>query len=189
MRAGRIQAGPRLSHMASASDKYSAEALKCQCRGCSNCNTWRNNPTPKLVKWFRITGNRCGGDIRKRDWENYSCELCNGCYEASDTAEAQFPPGLGEPRPSPAAPSEESEEQVRTELDATRNELVAMQTQLRASSDRISTLENIVGDLTDQIRQMQGEIRRLQSNPSNIESSGESSHDSSGEYVNLTSHQ
>ena len=106
---------------------------------------------------------------------NYDCQFCNGCYEASDTAEAQFPPGLGEPRPPPAAPSEESEEQVRTEL--------------RVSSDRISALENSVGDLTDQIRQMQGEIRRLQSNPSNIESSGESSHDSSGEYVNLTSHQ
>ena len=175
--------------MASRPDQYSAALLKCQCHGCSYCNKWRNNKSPNDVKWFRITGNRCGGDIRKRDWENYSCELCNGCYEASDTAEAQFPPGLGEPRPSPAAPSEESEEQVRTEMDATRNELVAMQTQLRASSDRISTLENIVGDLTDQIRQMQGEIRRLQSNPSNIESSGESSHDSSGEYVNLTSHQ
>ena len=171
VRAGRIQAGPRLSHMASASDEYSASALKCQCRGCSNCNEWRTAGTVSAAAWFRRTGGRCGGAIRRKSWENYGCVFCNGCYEASDTAEAQFPPGLGEPRPSPAAPSEESEEQVRTELDATRTELVAMRTQLRASSDRISALENSVGDLTDQIRQMQGEIRRLQSNPSNIESS------------------
>ena len=89
---------------------------------------------------------------------NYDSQFCNGCCEASETAEAQFPPGLGEPHPLPAAPSEESEEQVRTELDATRTELVAMQTMLNVASDRISTLENIVGDLTEQIRQMQGEI-------------------------------
>ena len=96
---------------------------------------------------------------------NYDCQFCNGCYEASDTTGAQFRPGLGEPHPPPAPPSDEAEEQVRTELGATRTELVAMQTVLNVASDRISTLENIVGDLTDQIRQMQGEIRRLQSIP------------------------
>ena len=41
MRAGSIQAGPRLRNMASASDEYAASALKCQRRGCSNCNEWR----------------------------------------------------------------------------------------------------------------------------------------------------
>ena len=96
---------------------------------------------------------------------NYACQYCHGCYEASDAAEAQFRLGFGVPHPPPAPPSDEAEEQVRTELDATRTELVAMQTVLNVASDRISTLENIVGDLTDQIRQMQGEIRRLQSIP------------------------
>ena len=107
---------------------------------------------------------------------NYDCQFCNGCYEASDTAEAQFPPGLGEPRPSPAAPSEESEEQVRTELDATRTELVAMQTKLDIASDRISTLEDIVNQLNDAARQLQGETQLLQRSG---RYSGESSHDSS----------
>ena len=46
----------------------SVSMLKCQCHGCSNCNKWRNAGTPGNVKWFRSTGNRCGGDIRKKNW-------------------------------------------------------------------------------------------------------------------------
>ena len=79
-RAGRIQAGPRLPNMASRPDQYSASLLKCHCHGCSNCNKSRNNPTPNDVNWFRSTGNRCAGDIRRKNWENHRCPYCNGCW-------------------------------------------------------------------------------------------------------------
>ena len=84
LRAGRIQAGPRLSHMASASDKYSAEALKCQCRGCSNCNRWRNDGSPYTANWLMKTRNRCGENTRKKYWDLYRCPYCHGCWGARE---------------------------------------------------------------------------------------------------------
>ena len=78
-----------------------ASLLKCQCHGCSNCNKWRNNPTPNDVKWFRSTGNRCGGDIRKKNWENHRCPYCNGCWEAREMEQAPGFDNLELPPPPP----------------------------------------------------------------------------------------
>ena len=169
-----------VSNMASASDEYSASALKCQCTGCSNCNEWRTADTPINVAWFRKTRGRCGGDVKKRNYMNYGCAWCSACYAAGagetaalpahgppllaaapSEAEAQVPPGL------PLPPSDEAEEQV----PVMRTELVAMQARLDMASHRISTLESAVDKLTCTVLEMQAQIQCLHANHSSRESS------------------